>query len=115
MAAFWLSLLGFYVVFMPVYVAGLLGMSRRLQHYDVASWRPWVLIAGFGIIIMMAAAACQVVLFVVSIRWREELRDATGDHRDGRSNEWATTTPSPALNLAAANNERWDAHDACST
>src|SRR5262249_18061854 len=59
--AFWLSLLGFYVVFMPLYVAGLLGMTRRLQHYDVAAWRPWVLVAGIGIVIMMAAAACQVV------------------------------------------------------
>jgi cytochrome o ubiquinol oxidase subunit I len=99
-AAFWLTLLGFYVVFMPLYVAGLLGMTRRLQHYEVAAWRPWVLIAGFGIIIMMAAAACQVVQVVVSIRRREELRDATGDPWDGRSLEWATTSPPPAFNFA---------------
>jgi cytochrome o ubiquinol oxidase subunit 1 len=98
--AFWLSLLGFYVVFMPLYVAGLLGMTRRLQHYEVAAWRPWVLIAAFGILIMMAAAACQVVQFVVSIRRREELRDATGDPWDGRSLEWATTSPPPAFNFA---------------
>src|SRR6266513_1414311 len=58
--AFWLSLIGFYVVFMPLYVAGLLCMTRRLQHYDVTAWRPWVLVAGIGIIIMMASAACQV-------------------------------------------------------
>ena len=45
-AAFWFSLLGFYVTFMPLYIVGLLGMTRRLQHYDVAVWRPWVLIAG---------------------------------------------------------------------
>jgi cytochrome o ubiquinol oxidase subunit 1 len=99
-AAFWLSLLGFYVVFMPLYVAGLLGMTRRLQHYEVAAWRPWVLVAGFGIIVMMAAAACQVVQVVVSIRRREELRDATGDPWDGRSLEWATTSPPPAFNFA---------------
>jgi cytochrome o ubiquinol oxidase subunit I len=99
-AAFWLSLLGFYVVFMPLYVAGLLGMTRRLQHYEVAAWRPWVLIAGFGIIVMMAAAACQVMQVVVSIRRREELRDATGDPWDGRSLEWATTSPPPPFNFA---------------
>src|SRR6266851_4917310 len=87
-AAFWLSLLGFYVVFMPLYVAGLLGMTRRLQHYDVAAWRPWVLVAGIGIVIMMAAAACQVIQFVVSVRRREQLRDETGDPWDGRSLEW---------------------------
>jgi cytochrome o ubiquinol oxidase subunit I len=112
-AAFWLSLLGFYVVFMPLYVAGLLGMTRRLQHYEVAAWRPWVLIAGFGIIIMMAAAACQVVQVVVSIRRRAELRDATGDPWDGRSLEWATTSPPPPFNFAVLPNVRgaeayWD-------
>jgi cytochrome o ubiquinol oxidase subunit I len=99
-AAFWLSLLGFYVVFMPLYVAGLLGMTRRLQHYDVAAWRPWVLVAGIGIIIIMAAAACQVVQFVVSIRRREQLRDETGDPWDGRSLEWATASPPPPFNFA---------------
>jgi cytochrome o ubiquinol oxidase subunit I len=112
-AAFWLTLLGFYVVFMPLYVAGLLGMTRRLQHYEVAAWRPWVLIAGFGILIMMAAAACQVMQVVVSIRRREELRDATGDPWDGRSLEWATTSPPPPFNFAVLPNVRgaeayWD-------
>jgi len=81
-AAFWLSLLGFYVVFIPLYVAGLLGMTRRLQHYDVAAWRPWVLIAA------------------VSIRRRAELRDEIGDPWDGRSLEWATASPPPAFNFA---------------
>jgi cytochrome o ubiquinol oxidase subunit I len=99
-AAFWLSLLGFYVVFMPLYVAGLLGMTRRLQHYDVALWRPWVLAAACGIVIMMAALVCQVIQFVVSIRRREELRDETGDPWDGRSLEWSTASPPPAFNFA---------------
>ncbi len=103
-AAFWLSLLGFYVVFMPLYVAGLLGMTRRLQHYDVAAWRPWVLVAGIGIVIMMAAAACQVIQFVVSVRRREQLRDATGDPWDGRSLEWATASPPPPFNFAVLPN-----------
>src|SRR6185295_3415136 len=60
-AAFWLSIVGFYVVFMPLYVAGLLGMTRRLQHYDVAEWRPWVVAAGLGIVIMCASMACQII------------------------------------------------------
>jgi cytochrome o ubiquinol oxidase subunit 1 len=58
-AAFWLTMLGFYVVFMPLYAVGLLGMTRRLQHYDVAHWRPWLLVAAAGIVIMACAAACQ--------------------------------------------------------
>lgn len=99
-AAFWFSLAGFYIVFMPLYVAGLLGMTRRLQHYDVASWRPWVLIAGFGMIVMLIAVVCQVVQLVVSIRHRDELRDVTGDAWDGRSLEWATASPPPVYNFA---------------
>jgi cytochrome o ubiquinol oxidase subunit 1 len=99
-AAFWFSVLGFYVVFMPLYVAGLLGMTRRLQHYEVDEWRPWVLIAGFGVVIMCIALACQVIQLVVSIRHRAELRDETGDPWDGRSLEWATPSPPPAFNFA---------------
>jgi cytochrome o ubiquinol oxidase subunit I len=99
-AVFWLALAGFYIVFMPLYVAGLLGMTRRLQHYDVAMWRPWMLIAAIGIVVMAASAACQVIQLVVSIRRREELRDITGDPWDGRSLEWATSSPPPAFNFA---------------
>jgi cytochrome o ubiquinol oxidase subunit I len=99
-ATFWLALAGFYVVFMPLYVTGLLGMTRRLQHYDVAAWRPWLLISAAGMILMTASAACQVTQLVVSIRRRHELRDETGDPWDGRSLEWATASPPPAFNFA---------------
>ncbi len=99
-AAFWFSLIGFYVTFMPLYVAGLLGMTRRLQHYEVAAWHPWMLVAAFGIVIMTCALACQVTQIVVSIRRRDELRDETGDPWDGRSLEWATASPPPAFNFA---------------
>ena len=44
-AAFWFTLIGFYVTFIPLYIAGLLGMTRRLQHYDFSLWQPWVMIA----------------------------------------------------------------------
>jgi cytochrome o ubiquinol oxidase subunit 1 len=98
--AFWFSIAGFYVVFMPLYVAGLLGMTRRLQHYDYAPWHPWVIAAGFGILIMFAGLVCQVMQLVVSIRDREQLRDLTGDPWDGRSLEWATPSPPPAFNFA---------------
>ncbi len=98
-AAFWLSFAGFYAVIVPLYAAGLSGMTRRLQHYDVEMWRPWVLIAAMGIVIMGCAAACQVIQLVVSIRRREELRDETGDPWNGRSLEWATPSPPPAFNF----------------
>ncbi len=103
-AAFWLSVAGFYVVFMPLYLAGLMGMTRRLQHYVVPEWRPLMLIAAAGIVIMCAALACQIIQIVVSIRRREELRDETGDPWDGRSLEWATPSPPPVFNFAVLPN-----------
>jgi cytochrome o ubiquinol oxidase subunit 1 len=99
-AAFWLFFIGFYVTFVPLYAAGLLGMTRRLQHYDVAAWRPWILIAAVGIVVTVCATVCQVTQLVVSIRRRDELRDETGDPWDGRSLEWATASPPPAFNFA---------------
>ena len=99
-AAFWCWITGFYIAFMPLYVLGLMGMTRRMQHYDVPAWRPWLLIAGFGVVIILTGIILQVAQLVVSIRHREELRDVTGDPWDGRSLEWATASPPPAFNFA---------------
>jgi cytochrome o ubiquinol oxidase subunit I len=99
-AAFWCWITGFYVAFMPLYVAGLMGMTRRMQHYDVAAWRPWLLIAAGGAVMILAGIVLQIAQLAVSIRQREALRDQTGDPWDGRSLEWATSSPPPAFNFA---------------
>jgi len=99
-AVFWFTIIGFYVTFMPLYVAGLLGMTRRLQHYEVAEWRPWVVAATFGVAISGIAMICQFIQLYVSIRDREALRDKTGDLWNGRALEWATSSPPPVFNFA---------------
>jgi cytochrome o ubiquinol oxidase subunit 1 len=99
-AGFWLALAGFYVTFVPLYVTGLLGMTRRLQHYDVPEWRPWLLVSVAGVLILIIGAACQITQIVVSIKNRDKLRDTTGDPWDGRSLEWATSSPPPVFNFA---------------
>jgi cytochrome o ubiquinol oxidase subunit 1 len=99
-AAFWCWLTGFYVAFMPLYVLGLMGMTRRMQHYDIAAWRPWLLIAAVGAAIILAGIGLQIAQLVVSIRRRDALRDTTGDPWNGRSLEWATSSPPPAFNFA---------------
>jgi cytochrome o ubiquinol oxidase subunit I len=98
-AAFWCWLVGFYVAFMPLYVLGLMGMTRRLQHYDVLSWRPWLLVAAVGAGIILVGIVCQVVQLVVSIRARDKLH-VSADPWDGRTLEWSTTSPPPAWNYA---------------
>jgi cytochrome o ubiquinol oxidase subunit 1 len=99
-AAFWCWIVGFYVAFMPLYGLGLMGMTRRMQHYDVAAWRPWLLVAAAGAAIIFAGIILQVLQLIVSIRRREEFRDRTGDPWNGRSLEWATPSPPPAFNFA---------------
>ncbi|MGI4939093.1 MAG: cytochrome o ubiquinol oxidase subunit I [Janthinobacterium lividum] len=98
--AFWCWLVGFYVAFMPLYVLGLEGMTRRMQHYDVPGWQPWLLVAGVGALIIFAGIIFMIAQLVVSIRNRDSLRDETGDPWNGRSLEWATASPPPAFNFA---------------
>jgi cytochrome o ubiquinol oxidase subunit I len=100
MAAFWLWLIGFYLAFMPLYAVGFLGMTRRMQHYDIEVWRPWLMVASIGALLILLAIICQVLQLAVSIRNREALRDLTGDPWDGRSLEWATASPPPVFNFA---------------
>jgi cytochrome o ubiquinol oxidase subunit I len=99
-ASFWCWFIGFHLAFMPLYVVGLMGMTRRLQHYDVVSWQPWLWVAEVGAVVVLAGIVCQAVQLVVSIRHREELRDTTGDPWNGRTLEWATASPPPAWNFA---------------
>ena len=99
-AAFWFWVVGFYVAFMPLYVLGLMGMTRRMQHYDVAAWHPWLLVAAGGAGLILCGVLCMVVQLVVSIRQRRELADVTGDPWDGRSLEWSVASPPPPFNFA---------------
>ncbi len=99
-ASFWCWLAGFWLAFGPLYVLGLEGMTRRMQHYDVPGWHPWLLLAAAGALTILAGIVLQVMQLVVSIRHRDELRDEIGDPWDGRSLEWATASPPPSFNFA---------------
>jgi cytochrome o ubiquinol oxidase subunit 1 len=99
-AAFWCWFLGFQFAFMPLYALGLLGMTRRLQHYDQPEWRPFLLIAAFGALLILCGIVLQAAQLVVSVRTRDRRRDLTGDPWNGRSLEWATASPPPIFNFA---------------
>ena len=99
-AAFWCWFIGFYLAFVPLYVLGLMGMTRRMQHYDNPAWHPWLLVAVVGALVIFAGIVLQIAQLVVSIRNREQLRDHTGDPWDGRALEWSTSSPPPAFNFA---------------
>ena len=85
---------------MPLYALGLMGMTRRLEHIPDPSWRPLLLVAEAGAIIIFLAVLCEAVQLYVSIRTRELRRDLTGDPWNGRTLEWSTSSPPPAYNFA---------------
>jgi cytochrome o ubiquinol oxidase subunit I len=99
-AAFWCWFIGFHLAFMPLYVTGLMGMTRRLQHYDVLAWQPWLVAAEVGAVVILVGIVCQIVQLMVSIRGREQLR-VSGDPWDARTLEWSVASPPPAWNYAA--------------
>ena len=98
--AFWCWIIGFFVAFMPLYILGLMGATRRLNHYEVAGWQPLFIIACFGALIISAGLGLQVLQLIVSIRDRNKNRDTTGDPWNGRTLEWATKSPPPFYNFA---------------
>lgn len=99
-AAAWCWIVGFVVAFGPLYVLGLMGATRRLNHYDEAGWQPLFIVAGIGALIIALGIFLQVVQFGYSYWKRKEYAVKTGDPWNGRTLEWMTHTPVPAYNFA---------------
>ncbi|MGA4554628.1 cytochrome o ubiquinol oxidase subunit I [Methylorubrum aminovorans] len=98
--SFWFWTIGFYVAFMPLYVLGLMGVTRRAQHFDDPSLQPWFVVAAIGAGLIAIGIGAMIVQFAVSIKNREKLRDVTGDPWEGRTLEWSTSSPPPDYNFA---------------
>jgi cytochrome o ubiquinol oxidase subunit 1 len=99
-ASFWCWLIGFYLAFMPLYALGLMGMTRRIEHIPDPNWRPLLLVAELGAIVIFSGILCQIAQLYVSIRTRAQRLDLTGDPWNGRTLEWATSSPPPPYNFA---------------
>jgi cytochrome o ubiquinol oxidase subunit 1 len=98
--AFWCWFTGFYLAFMPLYVLGFMGMPRRMEHYSNPEWQPWLIIAAAGTAVILLGIMFQVVQLVVSIRQRHTRPDVSGDYWNGRTLEWATSSPPAVYNFA---------------
>ena len=98
--SFWFWLTGFWFAFAPLYVLGLMGVTRRVQHFDDPSLQIWFVIAAFGALLILCGIASFAMTLVVSFIRRDQLRDTTGDPWGGRTLEWATSSPPPDYNFA---------------
>jgi cytochrome o ubiquinol oxidase subunit 1 len=98
--SFWLWVVGFWVAFGPLYVLGLMGVTRRANHFEDPSLQIWFVIAAIGAAMIAAGIGCFLIQLVVSHMKRDQLRDWSGDPWDARTLEWATSSPPPSYNFA---------------
>jgi cytochrome o ubiquinol oxidase subunit 1 len=98
--AFWCWNIGFYVTFLPIYLVGLMGMTRRLNYYESPEWQPLLIISAIGAGIIAIGVVFQVVQLLVSIKNRKQNLDTTGDPWDARTLEWETSSPPAFYNFA---------------
>ena len=98
--AFWCWFIGFLMAFLPLYVLGLMGATRRLDHYDAATgWQPLFIVAGIGALIIAVGIGFQLLQVFVSIKERKQNRDLTGNPWHGGTLEWSTPSPPPVYNF----------------
>ncbi|HET7827769.1 MAG TPA: cbb3-type cytochrome c oxidase subunit I [Candidatus Saccharimonadales bacterium] len=98
-AKFWIF--GFALAFGPLYILGLMGATRRLDHYSASlGWQPLFIVAGVGVGVLAMGAGLQIIQLVVSIAERQSNIDISGDPWNGRTLEWSTASPPPIYNFA---------------
>ncbi|MGX5721790.1 cytochrome o ubiquinol oxidase subunit I [Shinella zoogloeoides] len=98
--SFWFWQIGFFFAFMPLYVLGLMGVTRRVSQFEDPSLQIWFVIAAFGAVLIALGIASFIVQLVVSYLRRDQLRCDSGDPWDGRTLEWSTSSPPPDYNFA---------------
>jgi cytochrome c oxidase subunit 1 len=94
---FWLLYIGFIMTFVPMHVAGILGMPRRIYTYDAdRGWAIWNQLTTIGALIQVPSFA----LFVVNVIWSlRRGRPAGDDPWNAWTLEWSTTSPPPSYNF----------------
>ena len=99
--AFWCWFVGFLLAFMPLYMLGFMGATRRLDHYDAATgWQPLFLLVAVGAGIIALGVALLAWQLYYSLKEKKQHLDTTGDPWNGRTLEWSTTSPPPIYNFA---------------
>ena len=93
-------IVGFVLAFGPLYILGLMGATRRLDHYDASlGWQPLFIVAAIGVAIICLGVGFQLLQLVYSIIKRDENRTGP-DPWNARTLEWSTATPPAEYNFA---------------
>ncbi len=99
-ASFWCWFIGFYLAFMPLYLLGFMGVTRRMSRFDDPSLQIWFQVALCGALLIALGILCFIIQLYVSYKNRVALSDKTGDPWNGRTLEWSTSSPPPQYNFA---------------
>ncbi|WP_455380440.1 cbb3-type cytochrome c oxidase subunit I [Acidihalobacter prosperus] len=97
---FWFFTAGTLVVFIPMYMLGFMGMTRRLDYIAHPSWQPLLLAEFAGILLYAISIGCFLVQIGVSLRDRKKNAVTADAWGTSRSLEWATHSPVPFYNFA---------------
>jgi cytochrome o ubiquinol oxidase subunit 1 len=96
---FWGWVVGYWIAWTPMYVVGLMGITRRIHHFDDATLQPYFVVAAIGALIIAVGIGGTIMSIIMGVVKRDQLRDTTGDPWGGRTLEWATSSPPPAYNF----------------
>lgn len=93
---------GFFVAWMPKYLAGFDGMTRRLYKVTDPAMAPYLYISFLGALIILAGIAVMIFNFWFSYinRNKPEYADLSGDPWDARTLEWYGSSPPSFYNFA---------------
>ena len=98
--SFWFWITGFCLSFIPMYILGLMGATRRLDHYDASTgWQPLYIMMLIGGLTIAVGVVLQIAQIVASFIQKRKLLDTTGDPWGGRTLEWATASPPQFYNF----------------
>jgi cytochrome o ubiquinol oxidase subunit 1 len=94
----WIS--GFLFAFVPLYILGLMGATRRLDHYDASlGWQQLFIVSAFGVGLIFMGVGLQILQFFVSIRACHQNEEGEADPWNGRTLEWSVSSPPPPYNF----------------
>src|SRR3954464_2241844 len=90
-------LIGMNLTFMPFHVLGLLGMPRRVAHYQAGNgWDVWNLISTVGAFTVALSGLVFLINLSRSLRGPQVAGD---DPWEGATLEWMTSSPPPKENF----------------
>jgi len=97
---FWI--VGFFVAFMPIYILGSMGMTRRLYHYDAnTGFQPMLVVACIGAMVIGIGLIFQALQITYSIHNKTSSPNhiKKRDPWNGRTLEWSTSSPPKIYNF----------------